>query len=320
MPFFLHRLLHAFLLLVGICLLNFFLFQFTPGDPSNLYFGANTKQQNLEALRQQMQLHLPWYAQLKIWSTRALTGDLGVSWSKHRPVVEILKEAIPATLQLASLALLLNMILGSLTGLIAGIFSERWSGKFLDFLSLTLYSVPAFCLSLLVIFVFSLKLQWLPAAGMRSFFAADTSFGGQIMDRIRHLILPAAVLGLTGAAATSRYVRANVLEILNQNYIRMALAKGLSKPRVYLQHAFKNALLPVVTLLGLYLPFLLSGAFIIEVIFAWPGMGRVAYEAIFARDYPLIMAVNFIAAAMVIFGNLLSDLFYQWADPRIQLN
>ncbi len=320
MPFFLHRTLHLLILLVGISVLNFFLFHLSPGDPTNLYFGPKTKRENLQTLRNQMGVNQPWHQQLKLWSIRVLHGDLGYSWSKHRPVVEILKETIPATLQLTVLALLVNLLLGCIIGILSGINAHRWVGKLLDVATLGMYSVPTFWLALIFILLFSLKLQWLPASQMSSFFTSGLGFWDKTWDRLRHLILPVAVLGLSGAAGTSRYVKGRMQEVLNQEYIRLALAKGLSKKRVYLHHAFKNALLPVITLLGMYWPFLLGGAFIVEVIFAWPGIGRLTYEAIFARDYPVIMAVNLIAAIMVITGNFISDLLYRFMDPRIILH
>ena len=248
-----------------------------------------------------------------------MRGDLGYSWAKHRSVSEILKEAIPATLQLTSLALVANFLLGGLFGVLAGIYSQRFIGRFLNFSSLVVYSVPTFWLAMIFILLFSVQLRWLPASQMQSFLTAEAGFGQVLWDRMQHLILPVAVLGMTGAAAVSRYVRGSIIEVLRQDYVRLAQAKGLSKSKVYFHHALKNALLPVVTLLGLYLPFLLSGAFVIEVIFAWPGMGRIAYEAVFAKDYPVIFAVNFIAAALVIVGNLLADLLYQFVDPRIRV-
>lgn len=316
----LQRVVHAIILFFGVGIVNFFLFHLSPGDPTNLYFGPKVKRENLQYARHQMGLDRPWYEQLTSWSKRVLRGDLGYSWAKHRPVAGILREAIPATLQLSCFALLVNIVLGCLVGMVAGIHAHSWRGKLLDVLTLALYSIPVFVLALIFIFVFSLKLRWLPASQMRSFFTADMGFWTGIWDRVRHLLLPVAVLGLTGAAATSRYVRGHLREILNQNYIRTALAKGLARKRVYLHHALRNALLPVITLLGIYFPFLLSGAFIVEVIFAWPGMGRIAYEAIFAKDYPVIMAVNFVVAGMVITGNLISDLLYRFIDPRVRLD
>jgi len=290
----------------------------SPGDVTNLYWGPKTTRQSLEALRQQRGLDQPLAQQFKTWTVRFFRGDWGYSWARHRAVTELLKEAIPATLQLTVLALVLNFLLGIFFGALAGMYAGRLLGRFCNFSSLVIYSIPTFWLALIFILLFSLKLQWLPAAQMSSWFAVDVGFWEKLGDRLHHLILPVAVLGLTGAAATARYVRSRMIEAQQQDYIRLALAKGLPRRRVIFQHALKNALLPVVTLLGLYLPFLFSGAFVVEVIFAWPGMGRLAYEAFFAKDYPVIFAVNFIAAAMVILGNLLADLLYQLADPRIR--
>lgn len=320
MPFFARRILTAIFLILGICILNFFLFHLSPGDPTNLYFGSKVKQENLQLLRQQRGLDQPWYQQLGLWLTHVFRGDLGYSWAKHRPVTDLLREAIPATLLLTGLALLVNIIVGCCVGILSGLYRAHWLGTFLNFSTLVIYSLPTFLIALLLILFFSLKLQWLPASQMQSLFLTKTDFWTTFLDRAQHLILPVVVLGLSGAAATSRFVQEHIREGRNQDYIRTALAKGLSKRRVYLYHAFKNALLPVITLLGLYWPFLLGGAFIVEVIFAWPGMGRIAYEAVFAKDYPVIMAVNLIAAVMVILGNLISDGLYRLIDPRIRFS
>lgn len=314
-----HRIFNSAIILVGIWVLNFWLVHSGPGDITNLYWGPQTDRESMESLRQQRGLDQPLYQQFKQWTTRFFSGDLGYSWAKHRPVSEILQEAIPATLQLTTLALAANFILGCFFGVLAGIYSDRFLGRFLNFSSLVIYSVPTFWLAMIFILLFSVQLHWLPASQMHSFLAAEAGFWPALGDRIQHLVLPVAVLGLTGAAAISRYVRGSIIEVLQQDYVRLAQAMGLSKRKVYFRHALKNALLPVVTLAGLYLPLLLSGAFVIEVIFAWPGMGRIAYEAIFAKDYPVIFAVNFIAAALVLAGNLLADLLYQFVDPRIRV-
>jgi peptide/nickel transport system permease protein len=212
----------------------------------------------------------------------------------------------------------MNFMLGGLFGAVSGAYSQRLAGRVLNSFSLVIYSVPTFWLALILILLFSVELQWLPSSQMHFWWLEGAGFWRKLFDRIQHLILPVAVLGLTGAAA-SRYVRAQMIDVLQQDYIRLAHAKGLTKSRVLFHHALKNALLPVVTLLGLYFPFLLSGALVVEVIFAWPGMGRVAYEALFAKDYPVLFAVNFIAAAMVIIGNLLADALYQFVDPRTRV-
>ncbi len=314
----LSRLLNSIVLLIGIWVANFFLVQASLGDATYLYLNPGTDRESIESLRRQRGLEQPLPQQFKAWTWRFFRGDFGYSWTKHRPVIDILAEALPATLQLTIFALLLNFLLGGLWGGASGVYSRHWIGGALNSFSLIIYSVPTFWLAMIFILLFSVKLQWLPSSQMHSLWFDEVGFWRQLSDRMQHLILPVAVLALTGAAATARYVRGRMIEALQQDYVRLAQTKGLPQRRVFWQHALKNALLPVVTLLGLYFPFLLSGAFVIEVIFAWPGMGRIAYEAFFARDYPVIFAVNFIVAALVIFGNLLADLLYHLVDPRVR--
>lgn len=310
------RLLHSMFLFFGIVVLNFGLFHLSPGDPTNQYFSPKVKRSDIEALKKQMGVDQPLDAQFSNWCAHVLKGDLGYSWAKHRPVSDILKEAIPATLQLTVLALIINLIIGCLVGIFCGVFSHRWFGKLLDMAIITLYSIPVFLLALFFIYFFSLKLKLFPASGMNTFFVDD--FWSIVGDRIKHILLPAIVLGLSGAAATSRYVQGQMICVLKQDYIRTGLANGLSRRRILFRHAFSNVLIPVITLLGLYFPFLLSSAFFVEVIFGWPGMGRVTYEAIFSKDLPVIMIVNLIAGIMVILGNLISDSLYRFVDPRIR--
>lgn len=311
-------LFRGFLLLAGIWILNFFLVRLTPGDATNVYWGPHSDRASLETLRAQRGLQLPVWEQFQLWTVRFAQGDWGYSWTRHRPVVEILKEAIPATLQLTSLAFAFSFIVGVAWGVLAARYADHAFGHALNFSGLIIYALPAFWLAALVIFFFSVKLQWLPSSGMSSLFIEEASWGAQLWDRLRHLILPVAVLGLAGAAAVSRFVQAQMQNVLRQDFIRLARAKGLSVRAVLLRHALKNALLPVITLLGLYIPFLLGGALVIEVVFAWPGMGRVAYEALFSKDYPVLFAVNLIAAIMTIAGNMLADLLYHLFDPRVR--
>jgi peptide/nickel transport system permease protein len=180
--------------------------------------------------------------------------------------------------------------------------------------------MPSFWLGLMMILLFSLLLGWLPASQMQSINADLFGFWHQLWDRITHLIMPVFVLGIATAAGTARFMRGSLLEVIRQDYIRTARAKGLSERTVIFKHGLRNALIPIVTLTGLSIPFLLGGSVITETIFAWPGMGRVAVGAIFARDYPVVLAVNLIAAVMVVMGNLLADITYSILDPRIRLN
>lgn len=312
-----HRLASIPLVLAGVILINFFLYHQSPGDPSNLYFSPDYSQTSQQILRQKMGLDRPLHIQLGVWFTKFIQGDFGFSWAKHRPVANILKEAIPATLELAVFSLLLNFLIGTTFGLIAGLHAGKWFGKILNSTSLLLYSIPSFWLAILLIYFFSLRLGWLPASGQNSLMLNTSTLSGTIADHFRHLVMPVAVLGLVGGAATFRIIRANTLKVLNQPFIIAARAKGLSPFIVLFKHALKNILLPVITLFGIYFPFLLGGALIIEVIFSWPGMGRITYEAILAKDFPVIMAVNYIAALMVIIGNLTADTLNKLVDPRI---
>jgi peptide/nickel transport system permease protein len=221
------------------------------------------------------------------------------------------------TLQLAILVLLVQFPIGILIGItIALRHRSRWS-QILQGILLFFYSMPGFWLALLLIMVFAYQLGWLPASQMRSFTAGST-FWDQSVDRMRHLVLPVTVLSLPFIAYTARFVRTSMLEVLAQPYITTALAFGIDRKKVVFKYAFKNALLPLVTLVGIYLPFLLSGAVITESIFAWPGMGRLTVNAIFAYDYPVILAATLVAAIAVVVGNLVSDLLYCVVDPRIR--
>lgn len=316
----LNRLLQGIVLLVGVALLNFMIFQLSPGDASNLYFGTKTKIENLRQLQKQRGVDKPWYEQFVAWSINVFHGDLGHSWAKHRPVKDVINEAIPATLLLTGVSLFIMILFGCLWGIAGGILADEVWGKLSDYASLIVYATPVFLLALLCIDVFCLRLQWLPASGIQSLFASELTGFQFISDKLKHLILPVLILGVTGAAAVARYVHAHMRDILRRDFITFAKAKGLSVNRVYFKHAFKNALLPVVTLFGIYFPFLISGAFIVEVIFSWPGIGQLTYEAVLAKDYPVLIMMNFIAAIMVIAGNLISDIIYRLIDPRIRIN
>ncbi len=314
----LKALLRFALLLAGIWLLNFCLIRFSPGDATNIYWGPETDRTSIETLRAQRGLTLPFGQQLQMWTLRFVRGDWGYSWLRHRPVADMLQEAIPATLQLTSLALAFSFSFGALWGVLAAKYEGRVAGHALNFSGLIIYALPSFWLAALAILFLSVKLQWLPASGMNALFLEEASRAEQWWDRMRHLILPVTILGLTGGAAISRIVRANMRNVLRQDFIRLAQAKGLSAREVLLKHALQNALLPVITLFGLYFPFLLGGALVIEVMFALPGMGRIAYEALFSKDYPVLFAVNLLAASMTIAGNMLADVMYHFIDPRVR--
>ncbi len=312
------RLLLSIPLLWALATLTFFLVRLAPGDPLALYYNPEIDPSVMEQVRERLGLDQPIHVQYVKWIGALAQGDLGVSFKHHRPVAEILAETLPNTLLLAGLALFFDLGLGVLLGVLAAVRQYSWVDHATSVLALFLYSMPGFWLGLMLIIVFSLKLGWLPASQMESVDAEFLSFGPRLLDRALHLVMPVFVLGIASAASVARYMRGSLLEVIRQDYVRTARAKGLPERRVILKHALRNALLPIITLLGLYLPFLISGAVVTETIFAWPGMGRLTIDAIFSRDYPVVLAANLLAGVMVVFGNLLADVLYCIADPRIR--
>jgi len=320
----LRRLLGAIPLLLGIATIIFFVVNLAPGDPTAIYFNANLPPAVLDQLRHNFGLDAPIYVRYVKWLAAFLTGNWGYSFVHGRPVIDILKEALPATLLLAGSALLLTFIIGIVVGVIQAVRQNRATDQILSVSSLFFYSMPSFWLGLMLMLLLSLKAhEWglpfaLPATGMTSVNYEFLSFWGKLGDLLRHMVLPVLTLTLVLSAGIARYTRGQMLEVIRQDYIRTARARGVPERTVILKHALRNSLLPVITLLGLYLPLLFSGSVFVEVIFSWPGMGRVIVDAIFQRDYPVVMATSFLFAAVVVIGNLLADLLYGLADPRIR--
>lgn len=318
------RLLGAIPLLLGILTLIFFVMHLAPGDPMARYFDPNVSPEVIEQMRQNLGLYQPVHIQYLQWMASFLTGDFGYSLSQMRPISEILPGVIWNTLQLTIVTLVLIFLLGMVIGVIQAVRQYSRLDNSLTFAALFFYSMPSFWFGLMLILVFSLMAsQWgwpivLPASGITSVDYDFLSGWGKFVDRLTHLLLPATALAVGAAAGIARYMRSSMLEVINQDYIRTARAKGLSEWNVIFRHALRNALIPIVTLFGLSLPYLLSGAVLIEIVFAWPGMGRLSVDAIFQRDYPLVMATSFIFAAMVVIGNLIADLLYAVVDPRIR--
>jgi peptide/nickel transport system permease protein len=322
--FLLRRVLGAIPLLLGIATLIFFVINLAPGDPTAVFLNPNVPPEVVDQLRRNFGLDQPIHIRYVRWLAAFVQGDFGFSFAQSRPVWDVLRETIPNTLVLASLALVLVFASGVLIGLLQAVRQYSWSDKVLSIVSLFFYSMPSFWLGLMLMLIFGLKAhQWgwpiaLPPTGMTSVDYEFLSLGGKITDRIAHLILPVTTLTLVLAAGIARYTRGQMLEVIRQDYIRTARAKGVPERTVMFHHALRNSLIPVITLLGLYLPLLFSGAVFVEVIFSWPGMGRLIVDAIFQRDYPLVMATSFFFAALVVMGNLLADMLYAVADPRIR--
>jgi peptide/nickel transport system permease protein len=322
----LRRLLGSIPLLLGILTVIFFIIHLAPGDPTARFFNPNVSPEVIEQMRRNLGLDQPLHIQYFKWLSAFLRGDFGYSFGQMRPISEILPEVLWNTLQLTLISLVIIFVLGMLIGIVQAVRQYSLADNVLTFLALFFYSMPSFWLALMLILLFSLKAaQWglptwlqFPAAQMMSVGAEYLPPGAQLVDRLEHLFLPTVALGIGSAAGVARYMRGSMLEVIHQDFIRTARAKGLSERTVIFKHALRNALIPIVTLLGLYLPFLLSGAVLVETIFSWPGMGRLIVDAIFQRDYPLVMATSFVISAIVIFGNLISDVLYAVVDPRIR--
>jgi peptide/nickel transport system permease protein len=318
------RLLGSVPLILGILTLIFFIMHLAPGDPTSRYFDPNVSPEVIDQMRRNLGLDQPVYVQYFKWMKSFLTGDFGYSFGQLRPISQILPPVMWNTLQLTLVSTVIIFALGMLIGIYQAVRQYRTSDNVLTFVALFFYSMPGFWFALMLILLFALKAsQWgwpitFPASQMT---AVGHEFMGpfeKLVDRFMHLLLPAIALGIGSAAGVARYMRGSMLEVIRQDYVRTARAKGLSERVVIFKHALRNALLPIITLLGLTMPYLFGGAVLVETIFAWPGMGRLIVDAVYQRDYPLVMATSFIISVMVILGNLLADVLYAVADPRIR--
>jgi len=271
-------------------------------------------------LRAQFGLDRPLPVQYVKYLAALLRGQLGESFALRRPVWDALADAIPHTLTLAGASLFVDFLLGLALGVYQAARSRRFADVALGNVALFFNSMPTFWLGLVLLLVFAQRLHWFPVGGVGDPVLCPTVSSARCLaDRLWHLALPALTLGIVGAAGTARFQRAALLEVVGQDYVRTARAKGLAERRVVLVHALRNALLPVISLLGLAFPFLLTGAVLVEWVFAWPGMGRLTVSAILQRDYPVVTATALAASVMVVLGNLAADTLYALADPRIRL-
>ena len=310
----LRRVLQAMPLLLGITLGIFLLIRLVPGGPLSAYEGnPDVTPQDLARLRQQLGLDAPLPVQYVRWLGRLGRGDLGWSLVSHRPVTSMIGERLGNTAYLMGLALVLTFAIALPAGIISARRQYSWFDHAVTTMSFAGFSMPTFWSGLLAILVFSVWLRWLPAGGM---YTVGEAFS--LADRLRHLVLPLGILTLFSAARYTRYLRASMLEVLGQDYIATARAKGLGERVVIQKHALKNATVPVVTIVALDLPQLFSGALITETMFSWPGMGRLFWEATLRLDYPVLMAVMTVSAALVVLFNLAADLAYGFLDPRIR--
>lgn len=322
LTFIARRTLIAIPILLGLLVLNFFLIRLAPGDPADLYFNPDMTEEARLNMRRSLGLDDPLPVQFQKYITGVvLEFDFGNSFAKKQPVKTVILEALPNTMILSAMAILMELTLGIGVGIISAVRQYSTLDNVSRVTALTFYSMPSFYLGLLFLFLLAGGV-WtiLPGGGMIDVVRYESmSFFEKGWNRFVHLLLPSITLGLGSAAAVSRYMRGELLEVIRQDYIRTARAKGLRERVVILRHGVRNALIPIITLVGLSLPFLFSGSVIVENVFSWPGMGRVLVDAAFQRDYPMFTAVNVIFGAMVVLGSLVADLLYGVIDPRVRL-
>ena len=325
------RLLFLVFVLFGLSLLTFGLSHIIPGDPARLMAGPRASQSTVDKIREQYGLNDPLPQQYVTYVTNLAQGDLGTSFTTRRPVSEDLKRYLPATIELGAVAFVMATLIGIPLGIVSSVRRDKLPDHVARFVSISGLALPVFWLAIMAQFVFFGRLGWLPD-GARIPIGMDappTLTGMYILDSIvardwdllrtslLHLIMPATVLAYGSLAVITRMVRGGMLEVLNQDYIRTARAKGISPRTVIFGHAVKNAMLPTVTSLGLQIGLLLSGAFLVEIVFSWPGIGRYAVEAIQRLDYNATMATTLVIALVFVLMNLLVDILYLFLDPRI---
>jgi peptide/nickel transport system permease protein len=317
-PFILRRLTQAIPTLFGITLVAFVLMRLSPSDPVSLMVAgaSDLSKDDIAAIRQSYGLDQPLPFQYVSWLTHVLVGDFGQSFLFKRPVIEMIAAALPNTLLLASVALLMALSIGVPLGVLAAHYRGSALDQLIRVFGVAGHAIPGFWFALLFILVLSVNFRVFPVGGMQTIGKGPWDVG----DRLSHLIGPALALSLAGIANYSRYMRTEMLEVLGQDFVRTAYSKGLYERRVLFIHALRNALLPLITSLGGLLATLVSGAVVIEQVFAWPGMGRMTYEAARSKDYPVVMAVVLFTSVLLLLSYIIRDIAYGIADPRIRLH
>ncbi len=318
LPFLLHRLAQSAVILALVSFVGFAITLAAPGNAMRTFIDPNVSVEDLRAAEARLGLDRSVPEQYLAWAGQLARGNLGWSSRTGAPVADLIGRRIGPTLTLMGAAFLISLALALVLGTLTAARPYTGFDYAVTGAAFAGISVPSFFSAMALIYVFSLQLGWFPTSGLESY-AADHQGWDRIVDRLRHLALPVAVLVLTGTAELVRHVRGAVLEALGEDYVRTAQGKGVAPGRVLRVHALRNGLLPIVTLVGVALPRLLAGSVVIEVVFSWPGMGRLLVESVFARDVPVAMAINLIAAGLVLLGSLLADMAYAVVDPRVRV-
>ena len=318
------RLLHLIPVIIIISMIIFGIIEIMPGDPVNAYLGQGSKTtpEQQQQIRKQLGLDGPVYVRYFKWLNRTVRGDFGNSIKYRKPVKDVIGTYIWNSFYLNVISLALAFAIAIPVGIRSAVNKYGLFDNFWTVFSLAGVSMPSFFFALLLIFYIAIPVKWIPLNGMRTVIMAVKGYeskGAEILDILKHMILPVIVLTIISLASLTRYVRNSVIEVINQDYIRTARSKRLSEKVVIYKHAFRNALLPIVTLLGLYIPSLFGGSILLETVFIWPGIGNVLYTSILDRDYSMLMAANVFYALLTLGGNLLADISYALVDPRIKV-
>lgn len=306
------RILQAIPLLWFISIASFALIKLAPGDPVLSFVTPNMNAEDIERIRHDLGLTEPIIVQYWNWLKNVFSGDLGYSLMSHRPVTELILERLPATIGLMGSAMLLSLIISVPLSMYAASRKNRLSDRGLSLLSYIGISIPSFWFGIMLIYIFSLKLNLLPSMGMRTIGVDST------LDIMKHGILPCTVLTFMNVSVYMRYIRSHTISQLEEDYVQIQYAYGSTRGTVLRRHVLKNVLLPVITILGMSFPELIAGAFITESVFSWPGMGALGITSVFQLDYPVIMGITMISSVMLVVGNLIADLLYGVVDPRIK--
>jgi len=313
------RLLKMVAIVLAIAVANFLLIHAAPGDPASVMAGeaGAADPKFLAQLRAQFGLDQPLSTQLWIYLVHLLHGDMGMSYRQGRPVFGLIMERLPATLLLTGTAFVFAVLMGMLLGAMAARRVGRTADSVITVLALGFFATPIFWVGLMLVLVFSVWLDWLPSFGMNTV-GADLHGWAAVADTVPYLVLPALTLGLFYMAIYARLTRATMLEVASQDFVRTARAKGVPEGRILRRHILRNALLPVITYAGIQAGQLIGGSILVETVFAWPGVGRLALDALLARDYQLLLGVFLCTSVLTVVFNLVTDLIYVWVDPRVE--
>ena len=313
----LRRIIISLPMLLGISIITFTFINLAPGDPISAMIDPEEFQglEDAQKMRESLGLDKPIPVRYVLWLKEVLQGNFGFSYMSRRPVLDIIKSRMLATLELTTTGLVIATVLGTVFGVIAALRQYSAYDYTLSIASLFGISVPTFFFALIALYIFSLKLHLIPSFGMY-----NHEEGFTILGNLHHLIMPAFILSIDSMSGNTRYARTAMLEVMNADYVTTARAKGLTEYVVIARHAFRNALLPMITITTLRLPGLIGGAILIEVMFSWPGMGLLSIKSITNRDYPILMGLTFFSASLVLYANLLADILYAYADPRIRVS